>query len=76
VRRSLANPQRVWEKLQDVLTTAQFLCAVKVEVCKLQDLWASASGIPATKAKELFNQTLGDLVIELQSAPSLVRSKL
>ena len=76
MRRSLANPQRVWEKLQDTLSTEQFLCAVKVEVGKLQDLWASASGIPATKAKELFNRTLGDLIIELQSAPSLVRTKL
>ena len=76
MRRSLANPQRVWEKLQDTLSTEQFLCAVKIEVGKLQDLWAAASGIPATKAKELFNQTLGDLVIELQSAPSLVRVKI
>ena len=46
IRRSLTDPQRVWEKLQDVLTTEQFLCTVKVEVGKLQDLWAGASGIP------------------------------
>jgi uncharacterized protein DUF2800 len=75
-RRSLANPQRVWEKLQDTLTTEQFLCAVKIEVGKLQDLWTQVSGIPAARAKELFNKELGDLVIELQSAPSLVRAKL
>jgi hypothetical protein len=73
IRRSLANPQRVWEKLQGVLTTEQFLCAVKVEVGKLQDIWAQVNGIPGTGAKELFNKELGDLVIELQSAPSLVR---
>ena len=73
VRRSLGNPQRVWEKLQDVLTTTQFLCCTKLEVGKLQDIWAQVSGIPGTRAKELFNKELGDLVIELQSAPSLVR---
>ena len=76
MRRSLANPQRVWEKLQDTLSTEQFLCAVKIEVGKLQDLWAQKSGIPSTRAKELFNKELGDLIIELQSAPSLVRTKL
>jgi hypothetical protein len=43
---------------------------VDLEVGKQQDLWASVSRIPATKAKELFNQTLGDLIIELQSAPA------
>ena len=73
VRRSLGDPQRVWEKLQDVLTTTQFLCCTKLEVGKLQDIWAQVSGIPGTRAKELFNKELGDLVIELQSAPSLVR---
>ena len=73
VRRSLGDPQRVWEKLQDVLTTTQFLCCTKLEVGKLQDIWAQVSGIPGTRAKELFNKKLGDLVIELQSAPSLVR---
>jgi hypothetical protein len=73
MRRSLANPQRVWEKLQNVLTTEQFLCAVKIEVGKLQDLWAQVSGIPTSRAKEVFNKELGDLMIELQSAPSLVR---
>ena len=76
VRRSLANPQRVWEKLQDTLTTEQFPCAVKIEVGKLQDLWAQVSGIPNTRAKELFNKELGDLIIELRSAPSLVRAKI
>jgi hypothetical protein len=76
MRRSLANPQRVWEKLQNVLTTEQFLCAVKIEVGKLQDIWAQVSGIPGTHAKDLFNKELGDLVIKLQSAPSLVRSKI
>jgi hypothetical protein len=45
-----------------VLTTEQFLCTVKVEVGKLQDLWAGASGILNTKAKELFNKELGDLL--------------
>ena len=73
VRRSLGDPQRVWEKLQDLLTTTQFLCCTKLEVGKLQDIWAQVSGIPGTRAKELFNKELGDLVIELQSAPSLVR---
>ena len=73
VRRSLGDPQRVWEKLQDVLTTTQFLCCTKLEVGKLQDIWAQVSGIPGSRAKELFNKELGDLVIELQSAPSLVR---
>jgi hypothetical protein len=75
-RRSLGNPQRVWERLQNVLTTEQFLCAVKIEVGKLQDIWAQVSGIPGTGARELFNKELEDLVIELQSAPSLVRSKI
>jgi hypothetical protein len=75
-RRSLANPQRVWERLQGVLTTEQFLCAVKIEVGKLQDVWAQVSGIPGTRAKELFNRELGDSVIELQSAPSLVRTRI
>jgi hypothetical protein len=40
----------------------QFLCAVNIEVGKLQDLWAQASGIPGTRAKELFNRELGDLI--------------
>ena len=73
MRRSLGDPQRVWEKLQDVLITTLFLCCTKLEVGKLQDIWAQVSGIPGTRAKELFNKELGDLVIELQSAPSLVR---
>jgi hypothetical protein len=73
MRRSLGNSQRVRERLQDVLTTEQFLCAVKIEVGKLEDIWAQVSGIPGTGAKELFNRELGDLLIELQSAPSLVR---
>jgi hypothetical protein len=73
MRRSLTNPQRVWEKLQEVLTTEQFLCAVKVEVGKLQDLWAQVSGIPNAQAKERFNKELGNLIIEFQNAPSLVR---
>jgi hypothetical protein len=76
MRRSLGDPQRVWEKLQNVLTTEQFLCATKLEVGKLQDIWASTSGIPGTGAKELFNKELGNLVTQLQSAPSLVRAKL
>jgi uncharacterized protein DUF2800 len=75
MRRSLGDPQRVWEKLQNVLTTEQFLCATKLEVGNLQDIWASASGIPGTGAKELFNKELGNLVTQLQSAPSLVRTK-
>jgi hypothetical protein len=76
VRRSLGDPQRVWERLQSVLTTEQFLCAVKIEVGKLQDVWAQVSGIAGTRAKELFSKELGDLVIELQSAPSLVRTRI
>jgi hypothetical protein len=76
VRRSLGDPQMVWEKLQATLTTKQFLCAVKVEVGKLQDIWALAGGIPMAHAKEAFNQVLGDLVIQLQSAPSLVRTRI
>ena len=76
VRRSLGDPQMVWEKLQTTLTTKQFLCAVKVEVGKLQDMWALAGGIPMAHAKEAFNQVLGDLVIQLQSAPSLVRTRI
>jgi uncharacterized protein DUF2800 len=75
MRRSLGDPQRVWEKLQNVMTTEQFLCATKLEVGKLQDIWASANGIPGTGAKELFNKELGNLVTPLQSAPSLVRTK-
>ena len=74
VRRSLGDAQAVWEKLQDVLSTKQFLCAVKLEIGKLQDIWAQASGITGAQAKEAFNRELGELVIELQSAPSLVQS--
>jgi len=73
IRRSLGDPQAVWGRVQGVMTTKQFLCCTKVEVGKLQDLWAQVSGIPGTRAKELFNRELGDLIIELQSAPSLVR---
>jgi hypothetical protein len=47
--------------------------AVKIEVGKLQDLWAQVSGTPGTRAKELFNGELGDLIVQLQSAPSLSR---
>jgi hypothetical protein len=75
-RRSLASPQLVWERLQDVLTPEQFLCAVRIEVGKLQDLWAQVSGIPAGRAKEPFNRLMTDLLVELQNAPSLVRSKI
>jgi CRISPR/Cas system-associated exonuclease Cas4 (RecB family) len=75
LRRSLGDPQAVWERVQNTLSTKQFLSAVKVEVGKLQDIWALASGIPQTQAKELFNRELGELVIELESAPSLVRTK-
>jgi len=46
VRRSLGNPQRVWEKLQDVLTTTQFLCCTKLEVGKLQDIWPRSAAFP------------------------------
>jgi len=76
VRRSLGDPQAVWERVQGILNNQQFLAAVKVEVGKLQDIWALASGIPGTRAKELFNRELGDLMIELQSAPSLVRTRI
>jgi hypothetical protein len=76
LRRSLANPQQVWERVQNVMTSQQFLCCTKVEIGKLQDIWAAASGIPQARAKELFNKELGDLIIELQSAPSLVRTKI
>ena len=74
IRRSLADPQAVWERVQDVMTTKQFLCSVKIEVGKLQDIWAQASAIPNAHAKEAFNRELGDLLIEFQSAPSLVRT--
>jgi CRISPR/Cas system-associated exonuclease Cas4 (RecB family)/uncharacterized protein YukE len=75
MRRSLPDPQAVWERVQNTLSTKQFLSAVKVEVGKLQDIWALASGIAHAQAKEAFNQELGELVIELESAPSLVRTK-
>jgi hypothetical protein len=73
IGRNLGDPQAVWERVQGVLSNQQFLAAVKVEVGKLQDIWALAGGIPMAHAKEAFNQVLGDLVIQLQSAPSLVR---
>jgi Protein of unknown function (DUF2800) len=75
VRRSLANAQGVWEKLRDSLSVEQFMVAVKLEVGRLQDQWARVNGIAPTKAKEEFNAVLGDLVIELQNVPSLVRIK-
>ena len=75
MRRGLANPQQVWEKLQDTLTTEQFLCAVKVEVGKLQDIWAQTRGIPVTRARAPFDQLMGELLITLQNSPSLARTK-
>jgi hypothetical protein len=74
IRRSLADPQAVWERVQGVMSSQQFLAAVKVEVGKLQDIWASTSGISNAQAKEAFNRELSDLVIQLPSAPSLVRT--
>jgi hypothetical protein len=74
IRRSLGDPQAVWERVQSVMSSQQFLAAVKVEVLRLQDQWARAANIAPSRAKEAFNRELGDLVIELQSAPSLVRT--
>jgi hypothetical protein len=74
IRRSLADPQAVWERVQDVMTSQQFLAAVKVEVLRLQDQWSRATNVPPSRAKEAFNQLMEGLLVELQSAPSLVRT--
>jgi hypothetical protein len=76
VRRSLADPQACWERVQTVMTSRQFMAAVKVEILRLQDQWSRAAGVPASQAKEAFNQLMDGLLVELQSAPSLVRAKL
>jgi CRISPR/Cas system-associated exonuclease Cas4 (RecB family) len=73
MRRSLPDPQRVWDKLQNVLTKEQFFGAVKIEVGKLENIWAQINGIPTAKTKELFNEELGDLIVELPAASSLVQ---
>ena len=75
VRRSLSDPSKVWDRLSDTLSVDQFMVAVKIEVGRLQDQWARVNGIAPTKAKEEFNAVLGDLVIEFQNAPSLVKIK-
>ena len=75
LRRSLGDPQHVWDKLSDSLSVEQFMVAVKLEVGRLQDQWARVNSIAPTKAKEEFNAVLGDLVIELQNAPSLIKIK-
>jgi hypothetical protein len=51
------------------------MVAVTLKVGVLQEIWSQAAGVPAPQAKEAFNKELGDLVIELPSAPSLVRVK-
>ena len=73
LRRSLTDPQACWERVQGVMTSKAFLSAVKVEVLRLQDQWARVAGVPAFRAKEEFNQLMAGLLVELQSAPSLVR---
>jgi hypothetical protein len=75
LRRSLSDPAKVWARLSDTLSTDQFMVAVTLKVGVLQEIWSQAAGVPATQAKEAFNKELGDLVIELPSAPSLVRVK-
>jgi hypothetical protein len=75
IRRSLRDPQAVWERVQDVMTSQQFMASVKVEVLRLQDQWARVAGIPPSRAKGEFNQLMDGLLVQLQSAPSLVRSK-
>ena len=76
VRRSLSDPQACWERVQNVMTSRQFMAAVKVEILCLQDQWSRVAGVPASQAKEAFNQLMDGLLVELQSAPSLVRAKL
>ena len=75
MRRSLGDPAKVWDRLSDTLSVEQFMVAVKLEFGRLQDQWARVNCIAPTKAKEEFNAVLGDLVIELQNAPSLIKIK-
>jgi hypothetical protein len=73
IRRSLGDPQAVWERVQSVMSNQQFLAAVKVEVLRLQDQWARVAGVPPSRAKEEFDQLMADLLVSLPSAPTLVR---
>jgi hypothetical protein len=72
-RRSLSDPQACWEKVSDVLSSKVFMSAVKVEIGKLQDIWASAARVPSTQAKEAFNKLMGELIVTFQNAPSLIK---
>jgi hypothetical protein len=75
IRRSLADPQACWERVQGVLTSKAFMSAVKVEVGKLQDIWSSSVSIPSAQAKEAFNKLMADQLVTFQNAPSLIKIK-
>jgi hypothetical protein len=75
IRRSLGDPQACWERAQAVITSDQFMSAVKVEIGKLQDIWSSSAGIPSAQAKEAFNKLMADQLVTFQNAPSLVKIK-
>jgi hypothetical protein len=75
IRRSLGDPQACWEKVSDVLSSKAFMSAVKVEIGKLQEIWAAAARVPSAQAKEAFNKLMADQLIAFQNAPSLIKIK-
>ena len=74
-RRVLGDPAKVWDRLSDTLNSEQFMTAVTIKILSLQEIWASAAGVPATKARGAFDELLGELVQTWPSAPTLVRNK-
>jgi hypothetical protein len=74
-RRVLGDPAKVWDRVSDTLSSEQFMTAITIKVLSLQEIWAKAAGVPATKARGAFDELLGELVQTWPNAPTLIRTK-
>ena len=73
IRRLITDPLEAYRRVSDTLSPEQFGTCVTVKISELERLWADEAGVTLATARRSFGDLLDGLIVEKESAPSLVR---